>query len=73
MNKNFGKKPNQSIILEQIINGNMNACSECFVAWTHGGLIPGYEKRGTLVKFSGYLYARTGTSSIGTVYPEESG
>ena len=57
VNRNFGKRPNQVSVL---LLGRVEDQSLD-------------TKRGTLVKFIGYLHAHSGISNIGTVYPEESG
>ena len=71
INSNFGKKPNQRSITEQIIRENMDDHGECFISWTRGGLIAGKTERGTLIKFNGYVYARTANVARGRVYPSE--
>ena len=38
---NWGKKPNQRGITEQIIRENMDDHGECFIPWSRGGLIAG--------------------------------
>ncbi len=48
----------------------MNERGECFISWSRGGLIAGYEKRGTLVKFNGYMYA-CANGGDARVYPSE--
>jgi hypothetical protein len=72
INSNFGKRPNQRYITEQIIRENMDDHGECFIPWTLGGLIAGKTGRGTLIKFNGYVYSRTpGGDSRAHVYPSE--
>jgi hypothetical protein len=70
INYNWGKKPNQKSITEKIIRENVNERGECFIPWSRGGLIAGYEKRGTLVKFNGYMYA-CANGGDARVYPSE--
>jgi hypothetical protein len=38
----------------------MNNRGECFIPWSRGGWIAGYEKTGTLIKFSGYVHTCKG-------------
>jgi hypothetical protein len=72
ININFGKRPNQRTLTEQIIRENMDDHGECFVPWTRGGLIAGKTDRGTLIKFNGYVYSRTsGGDARVNVYPSE--
>jgi hypothetical protein len=67
INVNWGTRHNKRYITEKIIRENLNNRGECFIPWSsRGGRIPGYEKTGSLIKFSGYLYARRGN-----VYPSE--
>ena len=73
INSNFGKRPNQRSITEQIIRENMDDHGECFIPWTRGGLIAGKTDRGTLIKFNGYVYscgANSGDARV-RVYPSE--
>ena len=70
INSNWGKQPNQRSITEKIIRENVNERGECFIPWSRGGLIAGYEKRGTLIKYNGYLYARSNGGDT-RVYPSE--
>jgi hypothetical protein len=73
INCNFGKRPNQRSITEQIIRENMDDHGECFIPWTRGGLIAGKTGRGTLIKFNGYVYscgANCGDARV-RVYPSE--
>ena len=72
INSNWGKQPNQRSITEKIISirENVNERGECFIPWSRGGLIAGYEKRGTLVKFNGYMYACANGGGA-RVYPSE--
>ncbi len=49
----------------------MNNRGECFFPWSRGGWIAGYEVTGTLIKFSGYVNTRGGTSKVGATYPSE--
>jgi hypothetical protein len=72
INSNFGKKPNQRKLSEQIIRENMDDHGECFIPWTRGGLIAGKTDRGTLIKFNGYVYSRAnGGDARVRVYPSE--
>jgi hypothetical protein len=70
INGNWGKKPNQRSITEKIIRENMNNRGECFIPWSRGGWIAGYEKTGTLIKFNGYMYA-CANGGDARVYPSE--
>jgi hypothetical protein len=67
INCQFGKKPNQRSVTEQIIRENMDDHGECFIPWTRGGLIAGKTDRGTLIKFNGYMYAH----KTAHAYPSE--
>ena len=72
INNNWGSRPNKRSITEKIIRENMNNRGECFIPWVRGGCIPGYEKTGSLIKFSGCLIARSGRrDAVGNVYPSE--
>ena len=68
---NWGKRPNQRAITIQGIRENMNDHGECFIPWSRGGWIAGYEEKGTLIKFSGYIHAHGGLCSVGSIYPSE--
>jgi hypothetical protein len=67
INNNWGKKPNQRKITQKIIRENMNSRGECFIPCLSGGCIAGYEKTGSLIKFSGFVHARC----TGEMYPSE--
>ena len=54
INGNWGTSPNQRRLTQKIIRENMNNHGECFIPWSHGEWIAGYEVTGTLIKFSGY-------------------
>ena len=71
INSNFGKKPNQRSITEQIIRENVDDHGECWIPWTRGGVVAGRMQKGILIKFNGYMYARTGGDRVGCVYPSE--
>ncbi len=71
INHNFGKKPNQRTVTEQIIRENMDERGECFIPWTRGGVVAGRMQKGILIKFNGYMYARTGGDARVRVYPSE--
>jgi hypothetical protein len=60
--KKWEKKPNQRKNTKKIIRENMNNRGEFFIPWSRGGWITGYEKTGTLIKFSGYVHTRRGGS-----------
>jgi hypothetical protein len=50
----------------------MDNHGECFIPWSQGGWIAGKKEKGTLIKFSGYMYARTGRGdAVGCIYPSE--
>ena len=71
INCNWGKSPNQRCITEKIIRENMDERGECFIPWTRGGVVAGRMQKGILIKFNGYMYARTGGDRVGCVYPLE--
>ena len=72
INGNWGSRPNQSNIKQQIIRENMDSRGECFNPWSRGGWIAGKKEKGTLIKFSGYMYVRTGRGgAVGYLYPSE--
>ena len=72
INGNWGSRPNQSNITQQIIRENMDSRGECFNPWSRGGWIAGKKEKGTLIKFSGYMYVRTGRGgAVGYLYPSE--
>ena len=72
INNNWDKSPNTRTITEQIIRENMDNRGECFIPWARGGWIAGKKERGTLIKFNGYMYARTGSGdAVGCAYPLE--
>jgi len=50
----------------------MDNRGECFIPYSRGGWITGKKEKGTLIKFSGYKYARgRGGDAVGCVYPSE--
>jgi hypothetical protein len=50
----------------------MDNRGECFIPWSRGGWIAGKKEKGTLIKFNGYMYARTGRGdAVGSLYPLE--
>jgi hypothetical protein len=71
INCNFGRRPNQRTVTEQIIRENMDDHGECFIPWTRGGVVAGRMQKGIIIKFNGYMYARTGGDRVGCVYPSE--
>jgi hypothetical protein len=71
INGNWGKRPNQRRITQKNIKENMNNRGECFIPWSRGEWITGYEVTGTLIKFSGYVHTRGNTSKVGAMYPSE--
>ena len=71
INSNWGKKPNQRSVTSEIIRENSNNLGKCFIPWPRGGWIAGYEKTGTLIKFNGYMYARSPNGGDTRVYPSE--
>ena len=71
INRNWGKRPNQRMITNKIINENMDDRGECFIPWWRGGWITGHEVTGTLIKFSGYVHTRGNDSKVRATYPSE--
>ena len=72
INQKWGSRPIQRQLSELIIRENVDKNGECFVPWTQGGWISGKKVKGTMIKYSGYLFAHTGVSgAVGCVYPSE--
>ena len=73
INCNWGSRPNQRKVSQQIIRENLNNRGECFIPWLHGERIAGYEVTGSLIKFSGYVHSHGigGTSKDGATYPSK--
>ena len=50
----------------------MDNHGECFVPYSRGGWIAEKKEKGTLIKYNGFMYARTGLGdAVGCVYPSE--
>ena len=61
VNCNQGSRPNKKHLTIPILRNNVIERGVCFVPNSNGYMIPNYGK-GTLVKFSGYLYVRANGS-----------
>jgi hypothetical protein len=72
VNRNWGSRPNKKPLTIPILRNNVNERGVCFVLNSNGNMIPNYGK-GALVKFSGYMHARTNGSDKmkGIVYRAE--